>query len=202
MYVWQLQAPSPRINLDDAALSFLSPLPLCLRASLGIPGATDNELPPSQAPPLFGKLPEAPPGSLGSGTPQQPPDKKLTEMSSSTAVATRAAKTADTALATVEAMWAGEQHEPSPATCRAALDACAAGGQWERALSLVRDAAMVMAADADGGATGTLGGLPNESLSERVEVLALEAKWDDALLLIQGSTTLDATGGGPGGGGG
>lgn len=81
-------------------------------------------------------------------------------------------------------MWARDEHEPSAATCRAALDACAAGGQWERALSLVRDAAMVIAADADADAHDEVaeGG---QSVAEKVEALALEGRWSEALALVQ-----------------
>lgn len=79
-------------------------------------------------------------------------------------------------------MWAREEHHPSPATCRAALDACAAGGQWERALSMVRDAAMVIAADGDDDGDEEEEG----SVSVRVETLALGGKWNEALALVQG----------------
>lgn len=95
-----------------------------------------------------------------------------------------AARAAEAALATVETMWAREEHDPSPATCRAALDACAAGGQWERALSLVRDAASPAEPDASVRSDET----EEEAagVSGRVEVLALEGRWDEALLLAQG----------------
>ncbi|CAM9356355.1 unnamed protein product, partial [Choristocarpus tenellus] len=52
-----------------------------------------------------------------------------------------AARMAQVALATVENIWARGDLDPTPRTCEAALEACAAGGQWERALALVRDAA-------------------------------------------------------------
>lgn len=97
---------------------------------------------------------------------------------------TLAARTADTALLTVEAMWAGDVHEPSAATCRAALDACAAGGQWERALALVQDAAMAMSAGAED-ESGTSGDLDPTDVSARVERLALDGKWTEAFSLIQ-----------------
>lgn len=82
-------------------------------------------------------------------------------------------------------MWAaaaagkggGGAVEPTPATSRAALDACAAGGQWERALSLVRDSAL----DADEG------GADDHSLAGRVEVLALHGRWLEALDLVKGA---------------
>eukprot|EP00752_Nemacystus_decipiens_P007759 g6933.t2 len=162
----------------------------------GIPGATDDALPPSQAPPLFGKLPETPPnaaskwehqrsssdstavaGSSGQGFPVSAAD--------AISAAQSAARAAHTALATVETMWAGGEGDPSPATCRAALDACAAGGQWERALSLVRDAALAVTAE-DRVASEDGVGEEEESFSGRVEVLALEGRWDEALLLAQG----------------
>lgn len=171
-----------------------------LISSVGISGATDGSLPPSQVPPLFGKLPETPP-SAGSTS------KRSSSSSSSDSTATvpgphgqeypaasaadaisamqSAARAADTALATIETMWARGEDDPSPATCRAALDACAAGGQWERALSLVRDAALGGAADSE----------EEESVSGRVEVLALEGRWNEALLLVQGQTGLSDTGG-------
>lgn len=96
-----------------------------------------------------------------------------------------AARAADTALATVETMWARGEGDPSPATCRAALDACAAGGQWERALSLVRDAALGVAAE-ESVDPGDGVGEEEERVSGRVEILALEGRWDKALLLVQG----------------
>ncbi|CAM9805391.1 unnamed protein product [Scytosiphon promiscuus] len=175
-----------------------------LRIVPGIPGATDDELPPSQAPPLFGKLPEKAPGGARRTPPRDPPasatssaatSERLSAVASGTAAVEKgavsalqvAARTADAALATVETMWAREEHEPSAATCRAALDACAAGGQWERALSLVRDAAMVMAADdADAGAGRE--GVDAEAergVSGRVEALALKGRWSEALVLVQ-----------------
>lgn len=86
-------------------------------------------------------------------------------------------------------MWAKEQDEPSPATCRAVLDACAAGGQWERALALVRDAAMVIGA-ADSASADDGVGAREESVSGRVEALALEGKWNEALSLAQGKSEL------------
>eukprot|EP00903_Cladosiphon_okamuranus_P015674 g14472.t1 len=166
----------------------------------GIPGAMDDALPPSQASPLFGKLPEAPP-STGSTSEHQsapgsrgelgPADQDVPASSVSGAVSTMqsAAREAHTALATVETMWARGEGDPSPATCRAALDACAAGGQWERALSLVRDAAASDvgedSSDRDGG-----GAEEEDSFPGSVEVLALEGRWDDALLLVQRHTGL------------
>ncbi len=179
---------------------------------LGIPGATDDELPPSQAPPLFGKLPEVPPSSSGKNVLQHQPSpgastaaaatadhrRNNPSIAAATATATAsgaiaamqaAARTADTALATVETMWARELDEPSPATCRAVLDACAAGGQWERALALVRDAAMAIGtpdcADADDGV-----GAGDENVSGMVEALALEGKWNEALSLAQGKSEI------------
>lgn len=110
-----------------------------------------------------------------------------------------AARAADTALSAVETMWARGEADPSPATCRAALDACAAGGQWERALSLVRDAASEDIAD------GGVGEEEEEGVSGRVEVLALEGRWDEALVLVQGQTGLsgdDGVGGKDDGGSG
>lgn len=167
----------------------------------GIPGATDDELPPSQAPPLFGKLPEKAPNSSRTTLPDRPSSdattaaksQRLSPFATGDAAAAdendipalqAAARTADAALATVETMWAREEHEPSAATCRAALDACAAGGQWERALSLVRDAAMVMAADAGARDEG-VGGEGDQSVSGKVEALALEGRWREALTLVQ-----------------
>ncbi|CAN0335121.1 unnamed protein product [Pylaiella littoralis] len=163
----------------------------------GIPGATDNELPPSQAPPLFGKLPETPPG-MSKSNPQHAPLAAAPTPSTAVATMQAAARTADAALVTVETMWAREEHDPSPATCRAALDACAAGGQWERALSMVRDAAMAITADGDAGNSG--GGEEEEDLEEgsvsrRVETLALAGKWNKALLLVQGEEGLSEHGG-------
>ena len=114
------------------------------------------------------------------------PKESQNNASSAIAAATTAARTADKALATVEAMWATEEHEPSPATCRAALDACVVGGQWDRALSLVRDSAMAMASDdGDGGD----GGVDEEGVSRRVEGLALDGRWNDAFLLVQQGDT-------------
>ncbi|CAM9601318.1 unnamed protein product [Ectocarpus sp. 12 AP-2014] len=145
----------------------------------GIPGATDDDPPPSQSPPLFGKLPEPPPNSA---TPRRQPGTGGADQHAAAAAAVKktqeAARTAEAALATVETMWARAQHDPSPATCRAALDACAAGGQWERALSLVRDAAAAVAVSADPDASVRSDGPEGEEggVSGRVEVLALEGK--------------------------
>eukprot|EP00904_Undaria_pinnatifida_P005046 jgi/Undpi1/1671/HiC_scaffold_11.g05061.m1 len=120
---------------------------------------------------------------------QQMEAKGMTIVPAAVAAATTAAKTADKALATVEAMWATADHEPSPTTCRAALDACVAGGQWERALSLVRDSAGAMDSDDGGdGGDGVAGGSGVDygmSFSRRVEVLALAGRWIDAFLLVQ-----------------
>ncbi|CAM9861933.1 unnamed protein product, partial [Ectocarpus sp. 13 AM-2016] len=155
----------------------------------GIPGATDGDPPPSQSPPLFGKLPEPPPNSA---TPRRQPGTGGEDQHAAAAAAVEetqeAARTAEAALATVETMWARAQHDPSPATCRAALDACAAGGQWERALSLVRDAAAAAAVSAEPDVSVRSDGTEGEEggVSGRVEVLALEGKWDEALLLVQG----------------
>ncbi|CAB1102817.1 unnamed protein product [Ectocarpus sp. CCAP 1310/34] len=164
----------------------------------GIPGATNDDPPPSQSPPLFGKLPEPPPNSA---TPQHQPGTGGPDQHAAAAAVVEkmqeAARTAEAALATVETMWARAQHDPSPATCRAALDACAAGGQWERALSLVRDAAAAVTVSAGPGASvpsdrteGEEGGVPG-----RVEALALEGRWDDALLLVQGKACSSEGGG-------
>lgn len=125
---------------------------------LGIPGARDNELPPSQTPVLLRSSPAPAPSSP----------------------AVEAARAAEAALATVEAMWARGGEDPSPATCRAALDACAAGGQWERALALVRDSAMD-----DMKQTAPGGGSDGRGLAERVERLALEGRWSEALSVAQ-----------------
>ncbi|CAN0021511.1 unnamed protein product, partial [Discosporangium mesarthrocarpum] len=62
---------------------------------------------------------------------------------------------ANAALATVEALWAGGVVEPTPLTCLAALETCAVGGQWERALSLVRDAVGAEAGAGQGVGAGT-----------------------------------------------
>ncbi|CAM9696569.1 unnamed protein product [Ectocarpus sp. 6 AP-2014] len=142
----------------------------------GIPGATDDDPPPSQSPPLFGKLPEPPPNSA---TPRRQPGTGGADQHAAAAAvekAQEAARAAEAALATVETMWARAQHDPSPATCRAALDACAAGGQWERALSLVRDAAAAVAVSAEPNASVRRDGTAAEEggVSGRVEVLALE----------------------------
>ena len=165
-------------------------------SSAGIPGATDDALPPSQVPPLYGKLPTTPP-SVGSTSENQsassstagvsPSGQDFPSASAADAMSAvqSAARAADTALATVETMWARGEGDPSPATCRAALDACAAGGQWERALSLVRDAALGVAAE-DGIDPGDGVGEEEESVSGRVEILAQEGRWNEALLLVQG----------------
>ncbi|CAM9566446.1 unnamed protein product [Ectocarpus sp. 8 AP-2014] len=142
----------------------------------GIPGATDDDPPPSQSPPLFGKLPEPPPNS---STPRRQPGTGGADQHAAAAAVENiqeAARTAEAALATVETMWAREEHDPSPATCRAALDACAAGGQWERALSLVRDAAAAVAVSAEPDASIRSDGTEGEEggVAGRVEVLALE----------------------------
>ncbi|CAM9810934.1 unnamed protein product [Ectocarpus sp. 4 AP-2014] len=142
----------------------------------GISGATDDDPPPSQSPPLFGKLPEPTPNSA---TPRRQSGTGGTDQHVAAAAVEKmqeAARTAEAALATVETMWAREQHDPSPATCRAALDACAAGGQWERALSLVRDAAAAVAVSAEPDASVRRDGTAEEEggVSGRVEVLALE----------------------------
>lgn len=84
----------------------------------------------------------------------------------------------------MEGMWAAaaggaRKFEPTPATSRAALGACAAGGQWERALSLVRDAALV---DDDAG-------VEDGGFAERVERLAVEGRWLEALALVQGAAS-------------
>ena len=92
-------------------------------------------------------------------------------------------------------MWARGEAEPSPATCRAALDACAAGGQWERALSLVRDAAMAVGSEGSAAdATDGVDTAGEEDVSRRVETLALESRWDEALSLAQGKSELSAGG--------
>ena len=105
---------------------------------------------------------------------------------SAASAGTRAAKTADTALATIEAMWAGGKYDPSSATCRAALDACAAGGKWERALSLIRDSTVVDAADADSGGNGPHQVSEDSSVPARVEAMALEGRWTEAFSLVNG----------------
>lgn len=169
-------------------------------SSTGIPGAADDALPPSQAPPLFGKLPEKPPSTGSMSQSQSPSDSTAvagrrrqdfpaTSAADAIAAMQPAARTADTALATVETMWARGEGDPSPATCRAALDACAAGGQWERALSLVRDAALGVTTEASDR------GEEEESVSGRVEVLALEGRWKEALLLVQGQAGLSGNDG-------
>ncbi|CAN0123672.1 unnamed protein product [Ectocarpus fasciculatus] len=164
----------------------------------GIPGATDDDPPPSQSPPLFGKHPEPPPNSV---TPRRQPGtagavQHATAAAAAAAAAAvekmqEAARAAEAALATVETMWAREEHDPSPTTCRAALDACAAGGQWERALSLVRDAASPAEPDASVRSDET----EEEAagVSGRVEVLALEGRWDEALLRSLSRFNLEGT---------
>lgn len=201
----RFRSPSRTSNVTSfcsAQLFSASTAPLRAPTSrTGIPGATDDALPPSQAPPLFGKLPEAAPSTSSSSEHQlasdstavpAPADQEVSASYGAGVVSTMrsAARAADTALATVETMWAGGGGDPSPATCRAALDACATGGQWERALSLVRDAAVLevtaeASSDRDDG-----DGEKEESVSGRVEVLALEGRWDEALLLVQRNTGL------------
>lgn len=141
----------------------------------------DNDPPPSQVPPLYGKLPTLPPGYSGDCSDLKSNGGNFLEV----ATAARAAQTADTALATIEAMWARGKHDPSPATCRAVLDACAAGGQWERALSLVRDSAMEMVAHTESVGIESRQVPEETDLPTRVEGLALKGRWAEALSLVQ-----------------
>lgn len=138
----------------------------------------DNDPPPSQSPPLYGKLPILPPGYSGDCSDAKGNGGNFFQVAMAT-------KTADTALATIEAMWARGKHDPSPATCRAALDACASGGQWERALSLVRDSAMATAAHTEGVGIESRQVPEEPDLPGRVERLALEGRWAEALSMVQ-----------------
>lgn len=129
-----------------------------------IPGALNDEPPPSQIPAIY----------------------KSTSSAGSEAQLTGAGRTAEAALSTVEGMWAAaaggdSKYEPTPATSRAALNACAAGGQWERALALVRDAAL----DDDDGSLND-----RSRVAEQVEALALGGQWLEALALVKGKGDL------------
>lgn len=86
-------------------------------------------------------------------------------------------------------MWATGKHEPTPETCLAALNACAAGGQWEAALAFVRDAAASVYEDKDEGNEDVESGkeTPTEGqgTSARVQELAGADRWEEALTLVQ-----------------